>query len=379
METNVDVTDYDFYVDKNDIYIPIEPNKYFYNAIDDLQPTMNEYLNIKQISIYAYEINNEHMYPFLKFLLCKNDMNIPIISTSCFIDTNYELNSENVKNAAIYHIFKLISNKYVGSLDDYLKNIIFNGFYVNDTNLCIFFNLTDCNLAHFDLLSSSEHLWFGIIDEIVNQKHVCNFKIHEDVTNFFIKNPDFCFLYNKEGDKYITPTIGYVGKHEKFLNFTFVFGERKNENGIMGPFYYFTDFFNAIKQGGWSPDNKPEYSYGKLLTINEKGKYYRGGIIRFVLFMEKTKVIHNLNDINGNCEKDICNDSNDWVNDSNDWVNDSNDWVNNYDSVFIGNNLLTDSPMIILKNYNQQVPLTYHYINNDLLGEIYEKEKYFIK
>lgn len=359
METNFDVTDYEFNVDKNDIYIPIEPNNYFYNAIDELQPNVDEYLNIKQVSIYAYEVNNEYMYPFLRFLLCKNnDMNVPVIST-CFFDTNYKLNSENIKNTAIYHIFKLISNEYLGSLDDYIKNIIFNGFYVNDTNLCIFFNLTDCNLAHSELLSSSDRSWFGIIDEIVNKKHICNFNIHEDVTNFFIKNPDFCFLYNKEGDKYITPTIGYVGKHEKFLNFSFVFGVKKNENGIMGTFYYFTDFFNAIKQGGWSPDNKPEYSYGKLLTNNEKGKYYRGGIIRFALFMEKTKVIQNLNDLH-DCEKDVCK------------------WVNEYDSVFIGNNL-TDSSMIILENYKQQVPLTYHHINNDLLGEMYEKEKYFIK
>ena len=37
-------------------------------------------------------------------------------------------------------------------------------------------------------------------------------------------------------------------------------------------------------------------------------------------------------------------------------------WTNKYDSVFLVNP--DGSPIIILKNYEQQYPLSYHYINN---------------
>ena len=53
---------------------------------------------------------------------------------------------------------------------------------------------------------------------------------------------------------------------------------------------------------------------------------------------------------------------------------------NNYDSVYLGNielddgSFLEDTPIIVLKEYNQQVPLTYHYIDKNKLGLIYEEQ-----
>jgi len=297
----------------------------------------------------------------------------------------------------------LLSEIYIYDIDDYVNQIDFNGFHINGNEVSLFYNLTKCELIHLDLLGKSNFVWFGLIDEIVNQQHICNFKICESVTNFFTQNSSFCFLYNKEGEKYVTPNMAYVGKHDKFLHFNYVFGVIKTtegtDKGIVGPSYYLTDYNNAIKEGGWSLNGKPEYSYGKLLTINEYGKYNKGGIVRFALFTENTKVIQNLH-TDPPDESELKQQKLNYENGQNSQNGQNGNnyehltlritdydgkWMEYYDSVYISKLILTsyevleNTPIIVVKNHDQQVPLTYHYIDNKQLGETYDKNKdYFI-
>jgi hypothetical protein len=100
------------------------------------------------------------------------------------------------------------------------------------------------------------------------------------------------------------------------------------------------------------------------------------GIIRFALFLEKTKIIQNLpNDPIDNSEiktkrlqdglLDINHET--LVN----RISDHNGtWSENYDSAYIGNillddgNYIKDTPITVIRDYDQQVSLSYHYITN---------------
>jgi hypothetical protein len=53
-------------------------------------------------------------------------------------------------------------------------------------------------------------------------------------------------------------------------------------------------------------------------------------------------------------------------------------WTKDYDSVYLGRIELDDgtfykeSPLYVVKDFNQQYPLSYHYINKKTLGEKYD-------
>jgi hypothetical protein len=218
-----------------------------------------------------------------------------------------------------------------------------------------------------------EDICFGLISEIVNNQSICNSQINEEVTNFFLNNSDFCFLKNKDNTIHELPLVGYVGKYGHKLYFTFVFGVSKSENNeLFGPYYYFTNYENAMKQIEYECKNNMIFQ--NLKNINLKAKTPIG-VIRFALFMEKLKFIQNL-------QSDQLDDSEIKKERLNDSLLDNNyekltmrisdhdgEWTNNYDSVFLGNNIeldngekIEDVPMIVLKEYEQQLPLSHHVI-----------------
>ena len=379
---------------QNEIYEPVMPNYYHYTAINSLEPTIDEFLKenkmenkINQINICAYEIDNQYKFPFLKFLLCKNPtsdiLNIPELPVdSCFT-------SEDIVKTSSIMVFGLIRKMLLYKFEEYITKIEYNGFYIENENIYLFFNLTKCDIQHTDLLNRSNHVWFGIIDEIVNEQHICNFKVNKTLSDFFINNSSFCFLYDGSEQKYILPTIGYVGKHYDLLHFTFVFGVTKStHDNLMGSYYYFTNYYNAIRQGGWSSNGKPEHKSGKLLTVNESVKYNKGGIVRFALFTDKIKEIQNLlsdNIDNSETKRDRLIENPNLERLTMRISDYDGKWTSEYNTVHIGKiildngNILDNTPMTVIKDYEQQVPLSYHYIDKTYLGEHYEdKTDYLI-
>ena len=217
-------------------------------------------------------------------------------------------------------------------------------------------------------------------------------KVSDYISDFFIKNDMFCFLKNKDNTNYEVPVVGYVGKHTSLLNFTYVFGVSKSDSSaILGPYFYFTDYLNAINHGGWSKDCKSESRHDKVLTDNSKGRYKAGGIIRFALFMDKTKVIQNrLLDESDESEikKERLLDSlldTQYERLTMRISDHDGNWSKNYDSVFIGNveldngDKFKNAPIIVLKEYDQQVPLSYHYIDKSYLSDDFDNDtNYYI-
>jgi hypothetical protein len=207
----------------------------------------------------------------------------------------------------------------------------------------------------------------GIIDEIINVQKICNLNIDNKTYLFFNNNPDFCMLLDESAKPYEIPSVAFVGKCENKLNFTYVFGETtKNKNAILGPYYYLTNFNNAINEG---------YKYSN--EINNKC-----GIVRFAIFSGKTKYIENFPNDNideSEIKQQRLNDTN--LNILKEQLlmrisDHDGKWSEHYDSCYLGPIImdngayLEDTPLFVVKSFNQQIPLSYHYINKTAIKNL---------
>lgn len=344
---------------------------------------INDNNNYSQIILCLYKINTSGKYPFIQYLLSNNGYNLftlpvlPIYST---------FNNENLIPYSKVFLSGILQ---IANFEDFSAKIEFDGFYEYLNNLYLFFDISNFDINIDDTYSYSQAR-FALIDEIINHRNICNMKISDDTCMFFLKNKSINYIYNDKYEAYEIPIVGYVGKPtpEK-INFVLTFGESaKNKSAILGPFYYFTDFYHAIRQGGWSKDYKPEKIYDKLITDNESGRYIKGGMVRFALFGGKTKYIENMpNDSNDESEikKQRMQDPN--LNTSREIltlrISDHDGlWANSYDSAYLSNielddgTLLEDTHILAIKEYNQQIPLSCHYIDKTKLHEKFNENDY---
>jgi len=375
-------------MDPSEKYEPVEPNYYNYDALKYLDKNIDYYLNNtrpNKINICGFTVVNDSQSPFLKFLLVKNCSDEILIFPT--MPVFKDVNSLTIASYSEMYLFNLL---LLENNETYLENLEYNGCYIYENEVYIFYDLTNCALQVEDIYREN-NIWFSLIDEIVNVRHVCNLLIDRNVSIFFNNNEQYCFLTDKQNQKYTIPIIGYVGKNENMLNFTYIFGvSTKDKSAILGPYYYFTDYQNAIKQGGWSEYGSPETRYGVLLTDNDNGRYIKGGIVRFALFLDKIKIINNY----PNDDIDISSTKYERLNDES--IDSNYDrltmrisdhdgtWTNEYDSVYLGKveldngTFIKDIPIIVVKKYTQQYPLSYHYINKKCINTTFDENDNYI-
>lgn len=365
-------------------YSPVEPMYYNYNIKKNLAREIqlfsetDEYMSI---FLCVYKINRNGKFPFLEYLLNNSGNNkLSFLALPIF-------NSFNKTNLISYSKVFLSTMINAVNFEEFSENVEFDGFYEFESNLYLFFDVSKCNYELDETYLSSQ-VRFSMIDEILNHRNVCNIAISEEVINFFMKNDSFNYLHDENDEAYEIPIVGFVGKPtQEKLNFTHIFGQSPNDKlGILGPFYYFTTFQNAIRHGGWSKNYETEMLFNKRIT-DQSGKYIKGGIVRFALFLGRTKYIENMpNDPIDESEikKFMLEDTN---KDKNYEIQTlritdyDGKWSNEYDSVYLGNielddgTLLKDAPILALKEYNQQIPLSSHFIDKKNLGDRFEVDK----
>jgi len=331
------------------VYEPVQPNFYNYYAKNLLVNNIDKFLineKFSKIKVLAYQVNNDGVYPFLQFLLVKYLFSE--VLTTPFITLNSIVNTEDVLIMTRQLVVELIS------ICD--TNIVFDGFYEYSGEIYVFVDLTQIKPVIHDTYSDSI-VRFALIDEILNQKNVCNINVDRNIIDFFNSNYQYCILKDRKNESYEVPIVGYVGKPESKLNFTYIFGETKQDNtAILGPYYYFSDFTNSAKT-----------------SANNNGGS-KCGVVRFAVFVNKCKYIENYpNDIIDESEtkKMRLNDESLEVNYERLTMRISDydgKWVQNYDSCYLGHieldngEYLKNTPVIVVKEYNQQIPLSYHYI-----------------
>jgi hypothetical protein len=384
---------------------------YYYQAIECLNSDINTiYKNCQdgaRIHLCMYNVNTTAKHPFLEFYLIKNrhdDFYPDILCFPSFFyynEMNIDISTESLK------IFKMLF------ID--VANIKFNGYLLEETNnlsdLYLFYEYknvveetppptTDNAIGNGEMYRN-DILWKVVIDEIVNSRLVCNFPINDIVTYFFLRNPQFMFLYkynnNENNIIYETPTAVYHGVNESMLYFKYIFGIPKtNYDDIMGPFYYFTNYKNAVKMSIYSYKNKynnTPNSDGDTTTNSSQptspnvlsnilGSTFMNtdkkiGIIRSVIFLGVNKVPMNYpeDEVDESYHSSILSS----IDNENAQINRITDhngsWTEKYDSVYVGKLLLDNgkfisgTPMWVVKDYNQQTSLSYHYLSSTLLKD----------
>ena len=303
--------------------------EYNYSGLNILNKNDTFERTFETVYVCAYKIDTHAMLPFIQYLLYKNNT----LSFPSFKYTN--ANSSTIINDTIVLLSFLFKSPSI--------NCAYNGYLTMDDDLYLFFDISNNNET-----ITGEKLWFSLIDEIINYNNICNFQIESTVSTLFLNNNQLLTLHDIQGNAFETPVVAYSGQHDSMLNFTFVFGVSDTE--ISGN-YSFTDYVHSIKSGGWSKTNLPEIKYGKLITDNEYGRYIKGGIVRFVLFLGKNCIITNTELLTTN-------------------------WTTEFDSIYY-NRLGT--PTWIVSKLEQQYPLTYHYIDKKSLSASFNaNDVYFI-
>ena len=352
--------------EENNEYNPVPEKYYNYKGRNLLTLDFkNELFEYYDINIFAYTVNNEKRNPFQQILLSKSEINSELIFPKIPLFNNF--NKNELIDYTKVCLFGFLSLENYEQFNDSIK---FDGFYEHNNNLYLFFDLTKIKINLYDIYSNS-CLWFGLIDEIANHKNICNIKINESVTQIFQENQDLCFLVDESDFIYDIPVVCFTSKPEKMLNYTYIFGQVKdNRNAILGPYYYFKDYYNAFEEAG------------SLITDDKKV-----GLVRFAIFTGNVKYIENYpNDSVDESEikKQRLQDENLDQNIERLTMRISDHdgkWADKYDSVYLGNVELDDEnflnkQLVVIKEYEQQMPLSYHFINkNTLKGK---KEDYLI-
>ena len=394
------------------------------NLIDDKQPKI-----IDDKLSHRNDIQLNKNLPKISNLSFENKSRLPAIYNSCIIknkqtekkiytyklhnllntDQNLDIKSEKIIHLCIFNIIEQIKcspyilyllNKDVDSnilyfphftsshnvlnlAEKYIKNIFedlpisynFKG-YIDDKNenIYIFYELyyeyTIYNQKYKDLW------WWVTLFEIVNIKTILNFNIDNSVSDIFIKYPLLLSLFNNKNNIIPIPSIGYFGGYHTYIAFIASFGSRKaSPEAYLGPYYYFDTYKGAGRYAIWNVNRKSEMIDNKLITIDDNGKYDRGGIVRFVIFTSKTKFLLNR-------PSDPDDDSKisaelavkvPFIKSTMKIRDVAGKWVDDYDSLYIGSVLIKNKKyddrvlniQLATRDYNQQMPLSYHYVDTN--------------
>ena len=369
-------------------------DKFFtYDALNLLHVDIDNvlsYINVDEVIIVPFKINFNSTQPFNTFLLMNDFIDILNFPSVNITYKNDSYDSQEILlriNSYLYSILLSNNNSNIVNYDmeSFMKTVDFKGLYIYENKVYVFVDLTKVEI-NASLVNRNSLYWFALIDEIVNKNKVCDIPISDDVTDFFMNNNEFIYFKNAKEQQIEIPSVVYTGSHEKTLHFNFTFGNRPSDNNaILSSGFYFTNYTNAFKQGGWTLDYKADN--------DDAVKYTKGGIIRYALFLGNNLVKMNYpNDtideseikkaklINSeNAEKTENND--DYVYEKMTLRISDHDglWKQNYDSVYLGKmeldngKYLRNTPLYVVKDYYNHTPLSYHHINKRTLGSTFDE------
>jgi hypothetical protein len=225
------------------------------------------------VEYLVYHINKKAYKPFLEFLLYKSSdddtLYFPNFSQST---SEYDI----LENASI-----LLDNLLGDGLCDFKGRIVqspvmnrINSARLND-RIILLYELKE-KTESVTRQKSSDDLWWGTVSEIFNYRKIIFYNISETVTDVFLAYPQAIKLYHKE-TLIETPMVIFNGSNSDTSKYNAVFSIKKSNNeSRYGPFYYFTDLYNAMRYACYD--------------IETGEKYKNGGLVRFVIYPGKMKM-----------------------------------------------------------------------------------------
>lgn len=323
-----------------------------------------------RVNVCCYMVATNGLKPYLKYLLYKypesGDAYSDLMVFPFFL---CEGAHTDVRAGCVEQVLDYMDN--VGGEE----SVRVMGYKETDHGINVFVQLDSGVYSAADdiqLQKRSTDLWFVLMKEMIDTKSVVNFPVHESVTDFFLRNMTFIFLLDKDRTPYTLPLVVYHGNYYKVITFVAVFGLKKSSVfSSLGPYYYFGTYEKALRYAVWTQNHKPMEVDGEVITVNDTGKYGKGGIVRFAVFPGNMKVFLN----RPNDPKDASRLSraegvrDEWKSLTARLRDVDGTWAQDYNSVYQGVVLLKDGrknqrgPHWVLRDYAQQTPLTYHYVD----------------
>jgi len=305
---------------------------------------------------------------------CKNRYGVykPYIQ---YLLYKYPEHDKKFKNLLVFPFVKTSSSASVETVaNKLLKKIIdikikSTGFIQSGRTVYVFYDLSSVDdysaipraeQQWLKLIKKSNDLWWVLMDEICNHRKSLNFSIHHSVTSLFYKNP--ILIYLRQNSKNVDiPIVAYYGNYYKFLPIIASLGQKPTTwpNLEFGPFFYFTNYTGAFRYAGWTKNYKQRKVYDKEIA-DENGKIIKGGIIRFALFLDKTKVL--LDTKTSKVDK---------------YINNSK-WQNHYNSLYLGRvpringSVWHMNPRYVVQKFEQQLPLSLHLVDMKSLKDTWD-------
>lgn len=305
--------------------------------------------NVTNVVLCLYKIFNMYNRPFLQYLLTNTDNNsldFPRYSIQSLENQQLEKvdsNNQPLKKVlSTNQVFKIVRKFLFPVTGIEHHTMVYTGYKKYNGDVYLFIDLS--------ISSKIKNVYdsqFCLIDEMLNVKRVYNKSIDPRVTNFVQNNmASFTMLDDINNKPLEMPIAVYLGCDEANLNFTYTFGNKKShDNTILGPHYYFTDYENAAKHYGTV---RFALFTGRMLV---KQNFPNDTIDESLLKqqrLENNRLNHKyqlmtqrITDYDGN-------------------------WATNYDSVYLGRielddgQMLQNTPIIVAKSYDQQIPLDYY-------------------
>ncbi len=251
--------------------------------------------------ILCYHISTNSEQPFLQYLFNKSLRN-PFITEQFTLPYLLlsDINKDDIMNEVLLTVKHSLTNLYC-NLSNYNEENFKGIVYLNSGFPVALVNVSNIDINNLKLSRDSES-WFILPSEIINVKRVCNIPIEAATTDMFIEYAPQLSLLHKvnetngsiTGEMYSIPEAVYTGSDAKEIEFNAIFGPRLqiNETNDGNTYKFYTSFSDAVLSGGWS-NNKSDSLFGKIMTDNEYGRYLKGGINRYALFIDANTIYSN--------------------------------------------------------------------------------------
>jgi len=330
---------------------------------------IDDIINTNMLFFLCYHINTESKYPFIQFMMEKVPFCNNFIKEQFILPyVVYYVSSISIENLVLEKVrrsLKLINCDGDKVVDSMYKGIV----YDNENRPYAMINITGIDITILKL-SRNTLTWFVLPSEIINKQSVCNIPVDIETVNLFTSMSELGIVRDKlTNECFNIPDGVYTGDEFKILEFNSIFGKRKvKEYDSCSEYYYFyKDFSDAVKDGGWIKEggthvldlNDTKYTHntnGRLIVDNEYGRYIDGGINRYALFVEGKIYLEDGEEFT--LSDEIIN--------------------NEYEEpcviiCYTGNHKI--KPDILVKKYENFIPLSYHKLNKVLLYDTFIEEK----
>lgn len=236
-----------------------------------------------QLTILCYHISTECKYPFLQFMLTKDNFN-KLTTPKIELHSN----SQDVRAMVIDKIKECLTNIECDSSvinEDAYKGVLF---HEDKDEAYALVNVSELNLYGLHL-KRKHKCWFVLPSEIINSKHVCNIQIEQHTCDLFTEHVSLSLLYDAQTNKpFILPDAVYSGDDIKICEINSVFGKNltKEYEHCDPYFFFYKTFGEAVFNGGWLREGYPNRVGSRIITEPDSRKYVCGGINRYAVFVE---------------------------------------------------------------------------------------------